>query len=99
LSEWATDDKYGLSDVVTRAKCIVAAGWEKGRVHPKIGEFLLKNYLGMADRQDINVTESITVAIGELPAADAILARIEARRAERNVTPALPAIAADSEDA
>jgi hypothetical protein len=51
------------------------------------------------EQQDISITESITVNIGELPAADVILSRIEARRAERNVTPELPEKAVDSGDA
>lgn len=89
LSEWATNDKYGLSDVVTRAKYIVAAGWEKGvKIHPRLAEFLLMNHMGMSNRVESSGNVSVVVQIGDLPSLDEIIARREQRRLERGAVDA-----------
>ena len=77
LSEWETeDDKYGLSDVVTRAKYRIAAGWEKAQVHPKIGQFLLQNYMGMSEKSTVEHTGTILHQMAVLPPAERV-AQIE----------------------
>ena len=56
--------------------------------------FFAKNVHGMADKQEINVNESITIQIGDIPGLEAIQARLAERL--KDVTPT--ALALDSGD-
>jgi hypothetical protein len=78
-----------LSDIASRAKYLIAAGWEKGKkIHPRLAEFLLMNYMGMSNRVESSENVSITVQIGDLPSLDEIIERREQRRLERGAVDA-----------